>query len=201
MTKAARKHLPADYAKRLTPCICTFIVFLAVGLWQGPGWANIAYGVWNGFWMSIALLWVPFSQGFKDKLPKGKTFLTVWGILRTNLLVIIGRYFSHAADGSLSNALAMLKHTLVSPDFRGLSGELLAEIGLGADVLLRLLLPLVLLFCISLAKEKGVKLTQWFCSRPWYVQFPILFAALLLIVLGIYGNDAYTPIAYVYENI
>ncbi len=201
LTKAARRVLPPAYAKRITPCICTFAVFLAVGIWQGPGWANIAYGIWNGFFMSLALLWAPFSQGFKDKLPKNKAFLTVWGIVRTNFLVIIGRYFSHAADGSLRSALAMLKHTVVSPDLGALTPALFTELGLGISVLLRLLPALAILFCISLAKEKGINLTERFCAKPWYIQFPLLLAALLLIVLGVYGNDAYTPIAYVYETL
>ncbi len=201
LTKQARKTLPPDYTKRLAPCLSTFAVFLAVGIWQGPGWANIAYGVWNGVWMSLALLWIPFSQGFKDKLPKNKTFLTVWGILRTNLLVIIGRYFSHAADGSLRNALGMLKHTVVSLNPDGVNGALFMELGLGWDVVLRLIPALVILFCISLAKEKDVDVAAWFCGRHWALQFLLLFAALLLIVLGVYGNDAYTPIAYVYETI
>jgi len=42
---------------------------------------------------------------------------------------------------------------------------------------------------------------EWFCKRPWYVQFVLLFFGLALIVMGVYGNDSYTPIAYVYENI
>ncbi|MBE6598935.1 MAG: MBOAT family protein [Ruminococcaceae bacterium] len=201
LTKWSRKFLPAEYTKRLTPCICTFVVFLAVGVWQGPGWANVAYGLWNGFWMSLGLLWVPFSQPFKDKLPSGKVFVTVWGVLRTNFLVIIGRYFSNAHNASLGNALSMLKHTVVSPDVTSCSFALLDELGLGVGVMLRLIPALCVLFCISLAKEKGVDLAQWFGNRRGSVQFVLLFAALLLIVMGVYGNDAYTPIAYVYENV
>lgn len=33
------------------------------------------------------------------------------------------------------------------------------------------------------------------------MQFLILFAALLTVVLLVYGNAGYTPIAYVYENV
>lgn len=201
LTKKARGVLPSEIVKRITPCICTAVVFLAVGIWQGPGWANIAYGLWNGFWMSLGLLWVPLGSKLKDKLPKNKVFLTVWGILRTNLLVIIGRYFSNAYGGSIRNALGMLKHTFVSPEFSSLNAALFDEIGLGLGVILRVAAALTVLFCISLAKEKGVDLAEWFCGRRWYVQFALLFVGLALIVLGVYGNDAYTPIAYVYENV
>ncbi len=201
LTKKAKGRLPAEIVKRITPCICTFVVFLAVGIWQGPGWANIAYGLWNGIWMSLGLLWIPFAAKHKDKLPKNTIFLTLWGIFRTNLLVIIGRYLSHAHGASLSMALGMLAHTVVSPVFSAVNSGMLAELGLGAEKILQVTIALAVLFCISLAKEKGVDLRAWFCSRRWYVQFVLLFAGLLLIVLGVYGNDAYTPIAYVYENI
>lgn len=201
LTKKSKKILHSELVKRLTPCICTFVVFLAVGIWQGPGWANIAYGLWNGIWMSLGLLWVPFAAKRKDKLPKNRVFLTVWGILRTNFLVIIGRYLSHAHGASLKNALGMLVHTVASPGFGALHWGMLTELGLEAGKILQVTLALAVLFCISLAKEKKVDLQAWFCSRRWYVQFLLLFAGLLLIVLGVYGNDAYTPIAYVYENI
>ena len=201
LTKKARAVLPADIVKRITPCLCTVIVFLAVGIWQGPGWANIAYGLWNGFWMSLGLLWVPLSAKWKTVLPKNRVFLTIWGILRTNLLVIIGRYFSHAPGGSLRHALGMLRHTVTAPGFASLKAEMFAGLGLQAGTAVQVVLSLAVVFMVSFAKEKGVDLREWFCGRRWYVQFVLLFAGLLLIVLGVYGNDAYTPIAYVYENI
>ncbi len=201
LTKKARNILPNDLVKRLTPCLCTFIVFLAVGIWQGPGWANIAYGLWNGFWMSLGLLTVPLSLKWKDRFPKNKAILVIFGVLRTNLLVIIGRYFSNAAGGSLGSALGMLKHTILSPKISGVSMTLFTELGLGVGVLAKVGIALVLLFVISFLKERGVDLFDRFCKLRTPVQFLLLFAGLLVIVLGVYGNGAYTPIAYVYENV
>ena len=201
LTKKARGILPAETVKRITPCLCTFIVFLAVGVWQGPGFANIAYGLWNGFWMSLGLLAVPFFARHKDKLPKNKAFVILWGILRTNFLVIIGRYFSNAAGGSLRNALGMLRHTVVSPQFAGVTPALFAELGLGMGVLLQVGIALCVLFVISLLQERGVDLFDGFCRLPTAVQFLLLFAGVAVIVFGVYGNGDYTPIAFVYENV
>lgn len=201
LTKKARGILPGELVKRITPCLCTFIVFLAVGIWQGPGWANIAYGLWNGFWMSLGLLWVPISAKWKDRLPKNKGFLVVWGILRTNFLVIVGRYFSNAANGSLGNALGMLRHTVVSPGFSAVTPSLFGELGLGVGVVIQVIIALGVLFCISFMKERGWDLFDRFCRLRTAVQFLLILAGLLVIVLGVYGNEAYTPIAYVYENV
>ncbi|MBQ8606347.1 MAG: MBOAT family protein [Clostridia bacterium] len=201
LTKNARKILPAGIVKRLTPCIATFVVFLAVGMWQGPGWANIAYGLWNGFWMSLALMCAPLLITAREKFPlKKKTlFFTVFGILRTNLLVIIGRYFSNSP--TLSGALGMLKRTFMHPEFSQVSGDTFISLGITPTVAVTVLLSLACLFCISLAQEKGIDVIAWLCERKWYVQFTILFICLLIIIIGVYGNSGYTPIAYVYENV
>ena len=200
-SKWARKHLPAELAKRATPCVVTFIVFLAVGVWQGPGLANLAYGMWNGFWMSLGLLWVPTAARLRERhsLLRRQGLMTVFGILRTNLLVIIGRYFSRAA--SLMGALRMLKHTFVRPGFSAVSAQTFASLGLTKGLVLQVVLASAVLFGVSLAQERGVRVDRWLCTRKWYVQFAVLFFALLLVVFCVYANTDYVPIAYVYENV
>lgn len=201
LSKAARKHLPADIAKCVTPCVATFVVFLAVGMWQGPGMANIAYGLWNGFWMSLGVLW-PIVGNKLDRRISYRShhrLMTVVGILRTNFLVIIGRYFSNAS--SLRSALGMLKHTIFAPGLSLLSTDLFCNLGFTPLLIVQLCASLIVLFVISVAKEKKVDVPQWICTRKWQVQFLILFIGLLLAVFCIYANSGYTPIAYVYENV
>lgn len=196
--------VPADplaFATRITPCLATFIVFIVVGAWQGPGWANVAYGLWNGGLMSLAMLWVPIADSLSKKIQikVNKTVHTVFAILRTNLLVIIGRYFSNSA--ALKGALGMLKQTVVNPGFNAMSFKMFADLGLTTAVVINLVIALCILLCISLAKEKGSDVAEWICSRHWFVQYIILFVCLLLIVFAVYANAGYTPVAYVYENV
>lgn len=196
-----RKRLPLDIAKCVVPSLSTFIVFLAVGVWQGPGLANIAYGLWNGFWMSLALFWAPLSKKLNQRLgwDRHPGLMTLWGVLRTNLLVIIGRYFSNAE--SLRSALGMLKQTLVHPGISWISPGQFTELGFSLPLLLKVVPMLCVIFAVSLAAERKTDVVRWICTRRWYIQFFILFVALLLVVLLVYGNFNYTPIAYVYENV
>ncbi len=200
-SKWCRKVLPPELAKRATPCVVTFIVFLAVGVWQGPGLSNLAYGMWNGFWMSLGLLWVPKAARLRERyaLLRKDRLMQVFGILRTNLLVIVGRYFSRAT--SLMSALRMLKHTLVRPGFSAVSAEMLHGLGLTMPLLIQVGLACAVLLAVSLAQERGVRVSRWITERPWGVQFALMFLALLLAVFCVYANVGYTPIAYVYENI
>lgn len=201
LSKVLRSHLPNEIAKRLVPCIATFVVFLAVGVWQGPGLANVAYGLWNGFWMSVGVLWVPMGAKLDQRFSyrSHKAFMTVFGCLRTNLLVIIGRYFSNAA--TLTMALRMLRHTVAAPGFTMLNLQLFANLGFSSQMLCTLVIALAAVLAVSIAKERQVDVTDWICNQKWYIQFAIVFLSLLTIVFCVYANTDYVPIAYVYENV
>lgn len=199
--KIARKYLPPDVSKRIIPCVGTFIVFLVVGMWQGPGMQNIFYGLWNGFWMSLGILWSPWGAKLDKKIhyKKYKKLMLLKGIMVTNLLVVIGRYFSNAS--SLRSALGMLGHTIASFNISGLTFDLFAQLGLTWGIIVQVVISLGLLFVISFAKEKQVDVTRWICTRKWIIQFLILVVLFSGVVFGIYGNSNYVPISFVYENV
>lgn len=113
--------------------------------------------------------------------------------------MIIGRYFSNAE--SLRSALGMLKQTLVHPGISWISPGQFTELGFSLPLLLKVVPMLCVIFAVSLAAERKTDVVRWICTRRWYIQFFILFVALLLVVLLVYGNFNYTPIAYVYENV
>ena len=199
LAQFCRRHMPLDAAKCIVPSLCTFLVFLAVGVWQGPGMANIAYGLWNGFWMSLAMFRAPIRKHLRLSPEDPKKGALVWGVVRTNLLVIIGRYFSNAS--SLRSALGMLKQTVLHFGVTRVHAALFTELGFSLSVLWKVVPMLGLIFAVSFAAERGTDVARWLCERKWLVQFLILFAALLTVVLFVYGNAGYTPIAYVYENV
>ena len=201
LTKRARKVLPADFAKRLAPSIATFVVFLAVGMWQGPGWSNIAYGLWNGVWMSLGFLWVPLGVRLDQRIgyKRHKRLMTVWGVIRTNLLVLVGRYFSHAT--ALTQALRMLYRTVRYPMVTQVHLATFQELGFTGPLVLQLLLALGALTVISVMKERGLDSAEWFCARKPALQFVVLVICLALIVCMVYASDTYVPIAYVYESV
>lgn len=128
-----------------------------------------------------------------------KVFMTVFGCLRTNLLVIIGRYFSNAA--TLTMALLMLRHTVAAPGFTMLNLQLFANLGFSSQMLCTLVIALAAVLAVSIAKERQVDVTGWICNQKWYIQFAIVFLSLLTIVFCVYANTDYVPIAYVYENV
>lgn len=199
--KRLRARFGSRAGKLAAPCLSTVVVFLMVGLWQGPGLSNIAYGLWNGGLMSLAMIFGPAFVRVNEKLGLDEKNLPfrVFQSLRTCGLVVIGRYFSRA--DSLMQALRMLKRTVFHFGWGALGADTFLSFGLTGYDWLRLGVAGAALLAVELALEKGVPLRERLDRRPWGVQFLVLFVAVLLLVAFVYLNTDYTAIMYVYENV
>lgn len=194
-----RKRLGARAGKLAVPCISTVAVFLAVGVWQGPGLSNVAYGLWNGGLMSLSMICAPWCLKIRDRLGlrEENVWFRAFQILRTCLLVVIGRYFSRA--GSLMQALRMLKRTLLH--FGPLNPGVFTCFGLSGADWLGLGLACGVLLAVSLFQERGVPIRKTLEKQHWLVQFGAAFGSVLLLVVFVYLNSDYVAIEYVYENV
>lgn len=199
--KRLRVRFGPRAGKLAAPCLSTVVVFLMVGLWQGPGLSNIAYGLWNGGLMSLAMIFTPAFTRVNEKLGLDEKNLPfrVFQSLRTCGLVVIGRYFSRA--DSLMQALRMLKRTVFHFGWSSLGAETFLSFGLTGSDWLRIGLAAVVLLVVELLLENGVPLREKLDRKPWGVQFLVLFGAVLLLVAFVYLNTDYTAIMYVYENV
>ena len=197
--KRVKGSLGPHLGKLTGPCLSTLVVFLAVGIWQGPGFSNIAYGLWNGGLMSLAMLCAPLTGKVRERLDlrDGKWWFRGFQTLRTLLLVIIGRYFSRA--DSLRQALGMLKRTVLH--FGPAGPGLFTSFGLTGFDWLRLGIAAAVLLAVSILQERGMPIRKTLEKQSPAVQFGVLFAAVLLLVACVYLNTDYTAIMYVYENV
>ncbi len=201
LSKKLRTRVSVQAGRLAAPCISTFIVFLAVGIWQGPGWSNIAYGLWNGALMSLALaLQKPLmtlceKTGFDDKKPLVRLIQT----LRTLLLVIIGRYFS--GSSSLIASLKMLWRTVKCFAQGGLGANTLFSFGLTLSDWISVIVGGAILFAVSLMQERGKSPMAFLDKKPRWVQAAVVFVAVFALVFRVYLNRDFTSIAFVYENI
>lgn len=192
--KRLRKRVGTRVGKLLVPCIATVIVFLAVGIWQGPGLQNIAYGLWNGLLMSAAMLCAPLLE---RKQHSGR-WMHLFRILRTCFLVVIGRFFSRA--DSLASAWGMLHHSVTHLLWNAHPSAFFS-FGLGAREYATVFLAGIVLFTVSLRQEQGVRIRRSLAQRKPIVQFLALLAAIVILMATVYLNGDYTAIAYVYENV
>jgi len=200
-SKRLRKRVKPHLAKVVIPCIATVVVFLAVGIWQGPGLQNIAYGLWNGCLMSLAILCEPWMKKCSGRLgiSEEKRWFRIVQVLRTCLLVVIGRYFSRASG--LGHALKMLWRTVRYFGWSSLGISTFTCFGLDVLDWVQVLLALGVLLFVSVLQEKGGSVRKMLEKKHWSIQCAVLFAAILLLLSFVYLNTDYTAIMYVYENV
>ena len=199
--KRMGKRFGSQAGKLTSPCLATLIVFLAVGLWQGPGLQNLAYGLWNGLLISLAMVMEkPFASARKRlHLTEDKVWWRCFQVLRTCFLVIIGRYFSRGTN--LYESLRMLWRTVRYFGWSSPGLSLFTSFGLSGWDWLRLGIAGGVLLLVSGMQERGLSPRRALDRLPVPLRFLLLFAVLFLLLACVYLNGEYTAIQYVYEQI
>ncbi len=156
--KWATRHLGRHAGRTLPACIANIVVFLCVGLWHGAEWHYVLWGLYNGVIVALADLLAPAFSWCADKLhvDRGSRGFHVFAVVRTFLVVQVGRYFD-----CITNVTALgicLHNTLFSFNSTPLSTALAARgiqrvSTLGFPKLT--ILACVLVFVVSLRYEMG----------------------------------------------
>lgn len=198
--KSLRKFGSSYAAKVIPTCLASFIVFLLVGVWHGASWKYVAYGLYSAVFVSTATLLEPFYAKVREFFhvqPERFSF-RCFQILRTNVLVIIGRYLSRA--NSFADALLMYKGTVTVWNPWVLVDGTLYELGLNRGNFSFLLLMIGLLLCVDYLQEKGYHLRESIAKQGIVFRWTIYIAALLaVLVFGMYG-PAYNAADFVYQG-
>ena len=150
-----------------------------VGIWHGPAWHFIAYGLYNGLIIGVSgLLAVPFRNWRKKAgVRDGEGWFGIFQILRTFLIVNISWFLDRSV--SLGQAFLMFKESFRGPFFSvniidpgdPLQNALrLAMICLGSLVI----------FGVSVLRERGKDVRGMIAAAPAALRI-VLFTVLLLI--------------------
>ena len=201
MTRLGRRlsdRIGAYAGKAIPLCLASLVTFLLVGIWHGAGWKYIAYGLWNGVLISIGTLTEPVLERFYEKrgINSGGWILHLLRILRTFLLVTVGRFLVRAAD--LKTAFFMLGRVFSAwNDGPAFAADLL-ELGVDGKNLLVAACGVGVMLLVGILRERGKDIRAWIEARPVWLQLAGEFVfALILIVLGEYGAE-YDPADFIY---
>ena len=182
LRRKCRKTFGKEIGRALPVCIANIIVFVVVGIWHGPAWHFIAYGVYNGLIIGISGLLTGTFRGWKKKL--GITDQTGWfkgfRILRTFLIVNISWFL----DRSVSIGQARMM-------FRESFGSRLFSIGIinpsdPGDCLFRfmtILLGCLCILAVSILKERGTDVVGLIAQKPAVARIALITCALLVCAL------------------
>lgn len=197
--KFSRKHIKSKAGKILPTSLATFVVYLVIGIWHGASWKYIAFGCWNGVIITGSLLLEPYFKSFKEKFSiKDDTLCyKIFAIIRTNIIIILGRYITRAAG--VSAAVLMMKKTFTDFSFNALSSNIMT-FGLKMSDYLIIIGVSLLIFILELSEECGVRLTEKIEKKGVIPTFLIsFFAVLILVYFGIF-RGGYIASEFIYKQ-
>ena len=201
LSKSARKVFGQFFGKRLPAFLAMFIVYFLVGIWHGPAWKYIAYGVWNGMFIVTGILLAETYDKTRAvlRIDDNAFGWRLFQMLRTFVIVSLGRFFPRAE--SLTVALRMFQNMTV--DFFDLSFIVdgrLQDLGLDTANWILLAVAVVVLLVVDQMHERGVEIRKSIARQHVIFRWIVYYAAIMLVLIfGIYG-PGYDSASFIYEQ-
>lgn len=194
--KWGKKHF-GNVGRTLPICFANLVIFFVVGIWHGASWKYIAYGMYNGVIIAFSNLVEPLYNKALDKLHirNDSKPWKLWMILRTFILVNIGWYFDMGT--SLRAALTMIKQSVVSFSFSQFTDGSLLTLGLEARDYVIILVGCIVVFIISVLKEKGINIRESIASKNIVIRWTLYYVLILVIIMFGYTGGVQ---AFIYAN-
>ena len=195
--KWSKKKFGNNVGKLLPVGLADILVFFVVGVWHGAAWKYIMYGIYNGVIVAGSGMLSPVYAKIQEKLhinPK-KWWYQGFCIIRTFILVNIGFYFDMGNDIRAANA--MLVQTVTKAHISQLSMAAVKAVGLTSQDLLIVIAGCIIIFVVSLLKEKGINIRETIASYNIVIRW-IIYIGFIMFIL-IYGSTSTTS-DFIYAN-
>ena len=195
-----KKVFGRTYGRVMPICVSNLVVFFAVGIWHGPAWKFIVYGLYNGLIIAFSGLMAKNYQKLKsvchvnDRSKGWKIFQ----IIRTFVLVNISWFFDRA--DTIPQALAMMKNAVTCFSFGELLGVHVGTAGTTYTVLALLILVVGcgVVLAVSFMQEKGISIQNALAARPWMFKWAVYL--LLLFSIPMLGQPPDSTGGFIYAQ-
>ena len=168
--------------------IALFPVWLFNGIWHGPQWNYLVYGMYYFVLLLLETILEPAKTEFYRVLGlrKDALFFRVFRTVRTLCIIVLGEMFFRA-DG-LKTGLSMVKSIFGAPQFSMLRDGTLLHMGLDPGDFAAILLGTVIVIIYDCLREKGIRpgelLQNKSAALRWSAYYALIFA---VIIFGAYG--------------
>ena len=193
--KWARTKFGKNIGRALPICLANIIVFLVVGIWHGPAWHNIFYGLYNGVIIGVSGLLAKNYRDWKKKFGIEKDSRLFF--IRTFILVNISWYLDRA--GSTHQALIMMRDSITK--FRiGVDIIDASSTWAGSTYapLIAALFGCLVVLIHSILRERKIDTRSLLMKKPVVIRCLVLF--LLLMSLVVIGNKPLSQGGFIYAN-
>ena len=159
------------------------IVFLISGLWHGASWNYVIWGGIHGVYQSISIGIRILKDRLKISDGSMKFNIKAMRVFATFLITDIAWVFFRSPD--CVSALKFFRQM-----FSGYQKVSLLALGLEWYDWLILAGSIMVMFCVDILHEKGVKIRRWlYNERIWFRWLIYLGAFWTVLMFGVYGVE------------
>ena len=190
-----RKLFGKEIGRALPIGVANVIVFVAVGIWHGPAWHYIAYGLYNGLIIGISGLLAGTFRRWKTRLGirNADPVFHAFCVVRTFLIVNISWFLDRAE--SVPRAMLMFTESFRGPFF----SVNVIDPSDPAGCMRRLCIILAgcaLILVVSILRERGRDVRGFILARPVAVRFLLMTVLLMACALCVSPEEG----GFIYAN-
>ncbi len=186
--KFSKNRVNKHITRVVASAIALLPVWLCNGLWHGPKWTYIFYGVFYFVVIVLELLLEPVGDAILKLLhtSRDNKVVDIVRILKTWIIIFAGELFFQA--DSLSEGMRMIRDIGKGFSLSTLFGE--GALGWGLDIYDWILVAVMMLtvIIVNTIREKGIDICDALLHRPLVIRWALLMSLLMVItIFGCYG--------------
>ena len=188
LTKKVKNVFGMELSRLTGPSIAIFCVWITNGIWHGPKWTYIFYGVYYFVWIFLEnLLEKPFLALLeKMKMTEKSAGVRAFRAVKLFFIVIFGEMFFRA--DAMSQGIRMFKLIFTDFDLNELISHM-GEFGMDINDYITTVVAFLLIMLFNILKEKNVPFEKGFAGLPKAARWGLWYVVIMSIVLfGAYGS-------------
>ena len=187
-TKKVRDRFGKFVGNIAAPMLALFLVWLSNGLWHGPRWTYIFYGMYYFVLIELENIFEDSFLAFiaKLNLKESSMPIRVFRFVKLVFIVIIGEMFFRADN--ISIGIEMFRQIFTNFHI-GVLASNLGYLGMDFWDYCTVAVGLLIVLAVSVLKEMGYPMRTRLTSCPIAVRFAFWYICIFAVILfGAYGN-------------
>ena len=199
LSKFFAKHFGKAAGKFIGPFIALFAVWFLNGLWHGPYWSYIFYGLYYFCFMVLEILLKNPVDDFlkKHQIDNNQIGLRIFRFVKLLIIVIIGELFFKAK--TLAVGWTMFSSIFTSFNLSTFK-DTLPFLRLDVADWMIVLIGIVVIFLVDFYKEFHGSIRNTIEQKPTWIRWSIIYTCIfILLIFGAYG-PGYDIVAMIYAE-
>ena len=199
LSKFFTKHFGKAAGKFIGPFIALFAVWFLNGLWHGPYWSYIFYGLYYFCFMVLEILLKKPVDDFlkKHQIDNNHTGLRIFRFVKLLIIVIIGELFFRAK--TLAVGWTMFSSIFTNFNLSTFK-DTLPFLRLDVADWIIVLIGIVVIFLVDFYKEFHGSIRNTIEQKPTWMRWSIIYTCIFaLLIFGAYG-PGYDIVAMIYAE-